>query len=286
MRPDTTFSGPDLCAKSAREVIDLLKKGEVSTAELVDASMTRMDQVEPAVNAVVTRCPDRAMDASVSTDSTLAGLPIGIKDLNPVAGVRTTFGTKGRADFVPDTSDPLVERLEARGGVVLGKTNTPELGAGANTFNTVFGATRNPWNTAMNAGGSSGGAAVSLATGELWLSHGFRFWRQPAQPGQLLRHRRPAPLARHRGGIVSEPGVHHRRRRRPDGARLCWIARSFLTRWPAFDPVWPISYPAPATPYFETARQDAGAVRHRLHARPERLCRCDRRNRPACCAAR
>ena len=102
----------------------------------------------------------------------LAGLPISIKDLNAVAGVRTTYGTKGLANFVPQDSDPLVEQLEARGGVVLGKTNTPEFGAGGNTFNVVFGQTLNPWNISLNAGGSSGGAAASLAAGEIWLSQG------------------------------------------------------------------------------------------------------------------
>ncbi len=155
-RPDTTFSGPDLCAKSARDVVGLLRRGEVTTADLIDASLTRMDQVEPQVNAVVTRCPERARTATAARDLLLAGLPIGIKDLNPVSGVRTTFGTTGMADYVPATSDPIVLRLEDRGGVVLGKTNTPEMGAGANTFNAVFGATRNPWNTALNAAGSSG----------------------------------------------------------------------------------------------------------------------------------
>ena len=260
MRPDTTFSGPDLCAKSAREVIDLLKKGEVSTAELVDASMTRMDQVEPDVNAVVTRCPDRALAASVSTDSALAGLPIGIKDLNPVAGVRTTFGTKGHADFVPDTSDPLVERLESRGGVVLGKTNTPELGAGANTFNEVFGQTRNPWNTAMTAAGSSGGAAVSLATGELWLSHGSDYGgslRSPANYNGIVGLR-PSPgiaggssaqLAFLNGGV--------------DGpmARDVLDCALFLDAMAGYDRNWPLSFPAPDVPYFETAQRDAGHVR-------------------------
>jgi amidase len=124
-------------------------------------------------------------------------LPITIKDLNAVADVRTTFGTKGLAGFIPQKSDPLVDQLEQRGAVILGKTNTPEFGAGGNTFNDVFGQTRNPWNTALNPGGSSGGAAASLAAGEIWLSHGSDHGGQPAHPSRLLRHRGSAPKPGH-----------------------------------------------------------------------------------------
>ncbi len=178
-RPVTTFSGSDLCALSARKAVKLLQSGEISTSELIDASQARTRAVEDTVNAVVTTCFDRAREKAQSLnqlDSTqagwLAGLPIGIKDLSAVSGVRTTMGTQGLADNVPAENDPIVDILENKGGLVVGKTNTPEMGAGANTFNAVFGATRNPWDSRKNAGGSSGGAAVSLATGEVWLSHG------------------------------------------------------------------------------------------------------------------
>ena len=172
------FTGPELCRLSACDVVTLLQKGEVSPKELLDAAFSRIDTVESAVNAMPTICPERAYAAAEALPSDgnragwLAGLPLGIKDLDNVAGVRTTFGTKARADFVPDTSDHFVNRIERNGGIVVGKTNTPEMGAGANTFNSVFGATRNPWNTALNPAGSSGGAAASLATGETWLSQG------------------------------------------------------------------------------------------------------------------
>mgnify|MGYP000949341198 CR=1 FL=1 len=178
-RPVTTFSGSDLCALSARKAVELLQSGDISTSELIDASQARTQAVEDTVNAVVTTCFDRAREKAQSLnqlDSTqagwLAGLPIGIKDLSAVSGVRTTMGTQGLADNVPAENDPIVDILENKGGLVVGKTNTPEMGAGANTFNAVFGATRNPWDSRKNAGGSSGGAAVSLATGEVWLSHG------------------------------------------------------------------------------------------------------------------
>ncbi len=177
--PHRPFSGPDLCSLDAHEVVDLLKERKVSAREVVDAAFERIAAVEPVVNAMPTLCVDRAYKAADAVDTEqadhpgwLAGLPVSIKDLTEVAGVRTTFGTPGLADYVPDFSDPLVEQLERRGGIVAGKTNTPEMGAGANTFNPVLGVTRNAHDTSMNAAGSSGGAAVSLATGEMWLSQG------------------------------------------------------------------------------------------------------------------
>ena len=179
---ENKYTGPDICRLTARSAVRALKAGEVSPKELLEASWARMAQVEPAVNATVIRHDDRAraaLDAlperaAANADHRgwLAGLPIGIKDLIAVEGMLSTGGSPAMAEFVAPDSDALVERLEARGGIIAGKTNTPEWGAGANTFNAVFGMTRNPWNTTRNAGGSSGGAAVSLATGEVWLSHG------------------------------------------------------------------------------------------------------------------
>jgi amidase len=182
MRPDTSFSGADICAKPAREVVAELRAGHLDPADLIAASAARIEQVEPAINSVVTTCFERAR-ASLSQlperaaqnaglAGWLAGLPIAIKDLNMVGGVRTTYGNLALRDFVPEASEPLVEMLEERGGTVMGKTNTPEMGAGGNSTNPVFGATRNPWDTRMNAGGSSGGAAAALAAGEVWLAQG------------------------------------------------------------------------------------------------------------------
>ena len=173
------FTGPEICAKPAREVVDMLRQKIVSPKELLDASYARIDQVGETVNATVIQCRERAY-AQLSTlkdmDSNqpgwLGGLPIGIKDLNDVSGVTTTMGSWGLRDNVASASSPLMETIEARGGITTGKTNTPEFGAGGNTFNDVFGYTRNPWDTSKNAGGSSGGAAASLAVGETWLSHG------------------------------------------------------------------------------------------------------------------
>lgn len=261
-RPETTFTGPDLCALPAREVVRLLHAGEVSPADLVEAAASRIAAVEPAVNAVVTPCPERARAAArkARRDSLLGGLPIGIKDLTAVAGVRTTMGTPALSDNVPETSDPLVTRLEARGAVVIGKTNTPEMGAGGNTFNAVFGMTRNPWDTALNAGGSSGGAAVSLAAGEVWLSHGSDLagsLRTPAafcsvvgmRPSPGVAGGGTAPLAFNTMGVQGPM------------ARDVADCALFLDAMAGFDPVWPLSWPAPEVSFAAQVAAARGPVR-------------------------
>jgi amidase len=171
----------ELVKLTARQAVSLLKKREVTPLELIDAAAERIAEVEASVNAMPTLCLERARAKAkqlmahpppAPAANYLYGLPIAIKDLTDVAGVRTTYGSPIFAQHVPERSDYLVERLEANGAIVIGKTNTPEFGAGSNTFNEVFGATLNPWNTAMTCGGSSGGSAVALATGEIWLATG------------------------------------------------------------------------------------------------------------------
>lgn len=172
----------DLISASASTVVAELALGRVSPLELVEAAIERIEAVDPLVNAVPTRCFERARAhakalmakgaAPVGRRGWLGGLPIVVKDLADVEGVRTTYGSPIFAEHVPTETALHVRRLEANGAIVLGKSNTPEFGAGANTFNEVFGATLNPWNTALSAGGSSGGAAVALATGMVWLADG------------------------------------------------------------------------------------------------------------------
>jgi amidase len=169
----------DLFRADACTVVELLRRGEISPRELLAELERRIATVDPAVNALPTLCFDRAyahadrlVRMPAAERGLLAGLPVVIKDLADVAGVRTTYGSPIFRDHVPLRSDIVVEMLEARGAVVYAKSNTPEFGAGANTFNEVFGATRNPWNLSRSAAGSSGGAAVALATGMAWLAHG------------------------------------------------------------------------------------------------------------------
>lgn len=168
------MSATELIRLTAREAVSRLKRREIAPRELVEAALARIAAVEPAINALPTICAERALAAAAKADpdSLLAGLPIAIKDLTDVAGVRSTQGSPIFADHVPARSDLMVERIEAQGGVVLAKSNTPEFGAGANTFNAVFGETRNPWNTALTCAGSSGGSAAALAAGEIWLATG------------------------------------------------------------------------------------------------------------------
>ncbi len=255
--PKPVFTGPEVCRLEAHEAVALLKKGELSPEELLEASLNRVSQVEEAVNAMPTVCAERARSsledlqgrktANGGEPGWLGGLPIGIKDLTPVAGVRTTFGTPAMADYIPETSDPLVDRLEARGGVVVGKTNTPEFGAGGNTFNAVFGKTRNPWNTRMNAGGSSGGAAVSLASGEVWLSHGSDLAGSLRTPAAYCGVVGLRPSPGRVGGPV-ELGFHTEGVQGPM-ARSITDCALFLDAMSGFDPMSPISIEAPATPY-------------------------------------
>jgi amidase len=168
-----------LVQETACAIVDKLRAGEVSPLDLLDVLEQRITEVDGKVNALPILCFDRArehaktlMKMPAGERDLLAGLPVPIKDLTAVAGVLTTQGSPIYKDNVPARSDLLVEHLETNGGVIYAKSNTPEFGAGANTFNEVFGATLNPWDTSRSAAGSSGGAAVALATGMAWLAHG------------------------------------------------------------------------------------------------------------------
>jgi len=168
-----------LVRATACVIVDKLNSGEVSPLDLLDVLEQRIAEVDGKVNALPTLCFDRArsraralMQRPAGERGLLAGLRLPIKDLTNVEGVLTTQGSPIYRNNIPDRSDLLVEHLEANGGVIYAKSNTPEFGAGANTFNEVFGATRNPWDTSRSAAGSSGGAAVALATGMAWLAHG------------------------------------------------------------------------------------------------------------------
>jgi amidase len=169
----------DWISLPARTVVDALRAGQVSPTDLLDALERRILAVDGAVGAFPTLCFDRARAAAERMAATppdqrgpLAGLPVPIKDLDDVAGVRTTYGSPIYADHVPKASGNITERVEAAGGIVYGKSNTPEFGAGGHTFNAVFPPTRNPWNTALSAAGSSGGAAAALKSGTAWLAQG------------------------------------------------------------------------------------------------------------------
>ena len=149
----------------------MLRGHEVSAREVIAAHIDRIEAVDGAVNAVITRCFEQAMAKASAADQALArgeepgllhGLPVAHKDLVDTAGVRTTYGSPLFAEYVPDRDELLVSRMAGAGAISVGKTNTPEFGAGSHTVNRVFGATRNPYDLSRSAGGSSGGAAAAL----------------------------------------------------------------------------------------------------------------------------
>jgi Asp-tRNA(Asn)/Glu-tRNA(Gln) amidotransferase A subunit family amidase len=164
----------DLCATRAVDLARMIRSRELSSAELLAAVLARIEAVNPSVNAIVTLAAEQARSAAAELDALAArgsfrgplhGLPIAVKDLAETAGIRTTFGSPIFASYVPSSDAPHVALLKQAGAVVIGKTNTPEFGVGSQTFNPVFGPTRNPHDTRLTAGGSSGGAAAAVAAG-------------------------------------------------------------------------------------------------------------------------
>jgi amidase len=175
----------EICLATATELAAWIRERRLSCVEVMEAHLGQIERLNPLVNAVVTLLPEQALAAACACDQALAdgsapdaaqapifGLPVAHKDLVETRGIRTTFGSPIFAEHVPERDALLVERLRAAGAITLGKTNTPEFGAGSQTFNPVFGATRNPYDLAMTCGGSSGGAAVALACGMLPIADG------------------------------------------------------------------------------------------------------------------
>jgi amidase len=174
-------SSAELCFKTATELVELVRQREISVLEVVTAHLDQIERINPQVNAICTLVPDGALRQAERADEALAraaepgplfGLPIAIKDLVSTKGIRTTLGSPIYQDFVPDYDELFVERLKAAGAIVIGKTNVPEFGAGSQTFNPLFGATRNPYNLSRTCGGSSGGGAVALACGMIPIADG------------------------------------------------------------------------------------------------------------------
>ncbi len=171
----------ELCSRSAVDLVRLLAAREVSCVEVMDAHLAQVDEFNPRLNAIVTLVAERARATAAQYDAeppradarpSLWGLPTAHKDMLLTRGIRTTYGSTLHADFIPDRDDLIVERIRDAGAIMIGKTNTPEFGAGSQTFNRVFGATRNPYDETRTCGGSSGGAAVALAARMLPLADG------------------------------------------------------------------------------------------------------------------
>jgi amidase len=169
----------------AAELARLIRVRELSTEEAISACLEQIERTNPQVNAIVTLHPERALRDARAADERLAevlahgekvgplyGLPVVHKDLTPTRGIRTTFGSPIFQDFLPEEDALIVERLRRAGAITVGKTNTPEFGAGSQTYNEVFGETLNPYDTARTSGGSSGGAAAALACGMVPIADG------------------------------------------------------------------------------------------------------------------
>ncbi len=196
---------------SACEVVGMLDEGRLSSLELIDELESHIAVTDKSINALPIRCYERArsnarnlMQRPPAERGILKGLPVVIKDLTDVAGISTTFGSPMYRDNVAVRSNIVVEQLESNGGIVYAKSNTPEFGAGGNTFNELFGATHNPRNLTLTAGGSSGGAAAALATGMAWLAHGSDLAGSLRTPAAFcgVCSLRPSP-----GKIPSGPGL-------------------------------------------------------------------------------
>ena len=250
----------ELCRLSATEAVALLRRREVSPLELIDASVARIEETDPQLNALPTLCVERAREhagrlmkqrPSDPPAHYLHGLPIAVKDNTDVEGVRCTSGSRIYADRIAASSDIIVQRLERNGALVIGKSNLPEFAAGGNTFNDVFGVTRNPWDTRMTPSGSSGGAAAALASGQVWLATGGDFGGSIRTPSSFCST----------VGLRPSPGMVPRAQKQPFSALSVEgpMARNVADCALMFDcevgahPLDPMSHPAPASSYASAA---------------------------------
>jgi amidase len=258
------MTADDLCFTPAAKLIALYARRTVSPLEVMQAVLARIERVNPRLNAYCTVVGEQALDAAKKATAVLRrrgrglaplhGVPVSIKDLTPTKGIRTTWGSKIYEHHVPTEDALVVERLKAAGAIVVGKTNTPEFGAGANTFNEVFGPTRNPWNPALTCGGSTGGGAVALATGLGPLAQGSDLGgslRLPAafcgvvgfrtSPGCVPVH--PAPLAWDPWSVQGPM------------ARTVADVALMLSTIAGADPRAPISYPVNTRAFLDAIRR-------------------------------
>jgi amidase len=253
---------------TATEQADLVRRGEVTPLELVDTYLERIERIDPELNAFVTVCADEARAAAAGSlpDGPFRGVPLPIKDLNETAGVRTTFSSRAFEDYVPAFDHSVVRRLKEAGFVVLGKSNTPELGLTAVTESELNGPCRNPWEATRTPGGSSGGAAAAVAAGlapAAQGSDGGGSIRIPASCCGLFgikpaRGRvSPAPYGGLEGFSTSGPIT----RTVLDAAALLDVLAGYETG----DPYWA---PPPERPFAEEVGADPGRLRVALTTTP------------------
>ena len=254
----------ELAFLSAVEQARLVRSGEVSSTELVRLSLERIDRLDPTLNAFVTVCGEDALAAAATIDSTpgdapFRGVPIGVKDLAATAGIRTTYSSRAYAEYVPDFDTAVVRRIREAGFVIVGKTNTPEFGTVAFTESDLNGATRNPWNTDLTPGGSSGGAATAVSAGLVPLAHatdGGGSIRIPASCCGLFG------LKPSRGRVSSAPfGALEGLSTAGPLARTVEDGAAFLDVLSGYEPGDPWWAPPPERPFAVTMREAPGRLR-------------------------
>ena len=236
---------------------------------MMERHLKRIEEWNPRINAIVTLLPEQAMEGARAADERLSrgeevgplhGLPVAHKDLVPTKGVRTTYGSSVYKDHVPDADALIVERLRNAGAIMVGKTNTPEFGAGSQTFNKVFGATVNPYDTTKTCGGSSGGAAAALACGMLPIADGSDVGgslRNPASFCNVVGMRTSV------GRVPSWPGDAAWFPLATEGpmARNVDDVALMLSAIAGPDPRSPVSLPKPGAAFADPPERDFSAVR-------------------------
>ena len=255
-----------LCFASAKQLARLIRTRKISAAEVMRAFIVQIERVNPKVNAIVTFLPElalkqaKALDRRKAFHGPLAGLPIAYKDLVETKGIRTTKGSLIHKDFVPTQDALIVERLQAAGAITLGKTNTPEFGAGSNTFNKVFGATRNPYDLTKTSGGSSGGAAAAVACGMLPFADGSDLAASLRNPGNYCNvvGFRPTP-----GRVPAYPAANAWDSQPVIGpvARTVEDAAFLLSAMAGPDPRAPVSVSEPGGIFAKSLKRDFRKVR-------------------------
>ena len=253
---------------TAVELAALVKRGEVSAVELLTAHMRQIEKVNPQVNAIVTFLPEMALELAKAADEKQArgetlgilhGLPIAHKDLFETKGIRTTMGSPVFADNVPESDDLIIARLKQAGCITIGKTNVPEFGAGSHTFNPVFGATRNPYDLNRTCGGSSGGAAVALASGMIPIADGSDMGGSLRNPASFCNvvGLRPSP-----GRVPGYPKSNAWSTLSVDGpmARTVQDVALMLQAIAGYDPRAPISLHEPAATFGNALERDFAGV--------------------------
>jgi amidase len=253
----------DLLFRPVHELAGLVRSGELSARELVEASLERIDALNPALNAVILVDAERALAAADAVgrddERPFAGVPIALKDETPAEGLRLTFGSRIWGDFVPGHDSHLVRRLKAAGFIPVGRTNMPELGILPVTEPVRYGPTRNPWDTDRTPGGSSGGSGAAVAAGMVPLAHG-------ADGGGSIRI--PAACC----GLVGLKPARGRVSMGPDSGDHWLVAHGTLTRtvsetaalldvlagYEPGDATWA---PPPAEPFAAAAAREPGRLR-------------------------